>query len=226
MQPFHDQPSANNSTNQPTDYPTSRRVTVPEAATLLGISQDAVRSRLKRGTLRREKMPDGTVLVSLGDATNDRPMTDSSANRQPDQPTDQRPTDELVEVLRDQVDHLRDQLQQEREANRENRRIIAGLVQRVPELEPAGEAPPDAQNGPGAVSEDEERVETTPEQEHDSRAWWEPRKSPVTSSCEDAPGTQASPDREQEDPRAEAGRLKAELEAERSKGFWRRLFGG
>ncbi len=49
-----------------TDQPTNRRVTVPEAVALLGLSEDAVRSRLKRGTLRKEKSPDGTVLVVLG----------------------------------------------------------------------------------------------------------------------------------------------------------------
>jgi hypothetical protein len=129
---------------QPTDDPTStnqstdRRVTVSEAATLLGISEDAVRSRLKRGTLGKDKGPNGTVLVVLGrDGSADRPSTN--------QPTDQR---DLVEVLRDQVAYLREQLDQEREANRENRRILAGLVQRVPELEPAAE-PPNARQTPG-----------------------------------------------------------------------------
>jgi hypothetical protein len=50
----------------------------------------------------------------------------------------------VVEVLReqvaevhDQVAYLRELLEAEREANRENQCIIAGLVQRVPELEPA-----------------------------------------------------------------------------------------
>jgi len=38
----------------------------------------------------------------------------------------------LVERMASEIDHLREQLKEEREANRENRRIIAGLVQRVP----------------------------------------------------------------------------------------------
>jgi hypothetical protein len=40
-----------------------------------------------------------------------------------------------LESLQDQILHLRRQLEESHEANRENRRIIAGLVQRVPELE-------------------------------------------------------------------------------------------
>ena len=74
-QPTNDQPM----TGQPTD----RRVTVAEAALLLGLSEDAVRSRLKRGTLRRETGADGTVLVVLGD-------TDTTDQRPTE--TNQRPT--------------------------------------------------------------------------------------------------------------------------------------
>ncbi len=124
MQPTDDQ----SATGQATD----RRVTVQEAAALLGLSEDAVRSRLKRGTLRKEKAPDGAVLVVLGgDGRTDRPPTGRA--------TDQHAAAELVEALYDHVEHLRGQLEAEREANRENRRIIAGLVQRVPELQPATE---------------------------------------------------------------------------------------
>jgi hypothetical protein len=47
--------------------------------------------------------------------------------------------DELLEELRDRVRSLENQLADEREANRDNRRIIAGLVQRIPELEPPRE---------------------------------------------------------------------------------------
>ena len=50
-----------------------------EAAQLLGLSEDTVRSRLRRGTLRKEKAKDGTVLVVLG--TGDSPET---------RPTDER----------------------------------------------------------------------------------------------------------------------------------------
>jgi hypothetical protein len=118
-----------------TDQPTNRRVTVAEAATLLGLSEEAVRSRLKRGTLRKEKASDGTVLVVLGAEGSSLGYGRPTSG----QPTDPSTQIELVEALRDQASFLRQQLEQEREANRENRRIIAGLVQRVPELEAAPE---------------------------------------------------------------------------------------
>ncbi len=51
------------------------------------------------------------------------------------QPTTGRSTDHIA--LIEMVEVLRQQLAEEREANQENQRIIADLVQRVPELEPA-----------------------------------------------------------------------------------------
>ncbi len=93
-------------------------MTVAEAAEILGISKEAIRKRITRGTLRSDKDPDGTVRVYI-----------------PPSPTGDR--GELVDELRDQVRYLRGQLDQERDANRENRRIIAGLTQRIPELPPA-----------------------------------------------------------------------------------------
>ncbi len=69
--------------------------------------------------------------------------------------------DELLEEVRDRVRSLEKQLDEEKEANRENRRIIAGLVQRVPELKPAREDPPAARDGRETASEDADEVEIT-----------------------------------------------------------------
>jgi hypothetical protein len=165
MRPTNGQPK----TDQTTDQTTDRRVTVAEAAALLGLSEGAVRSRLKRGTLRKEKAKDGKVLVVLAsEGSTGRSTTDS------DQTTTDQTADQgtLVEVLREQLAYLRDQLDHEREANRENRRIIAGLVQRVPELEPPKEDPPSgSQNAPGTVLE--EGDEGDPAQEPEKRSsWW------------------------------------------------------
>jgi Mg2+ and Co2+ transporter CorA len=88
-----------------------RRLTVHDAARQLGISEDAVRMRIKRGTLSADK--EGGRLYVLLDT---EPTTDR--------------TDELIEELRGRVSSLEHQLGQEREANRENRRIIAALTSR------------------------------------------------------------------------------------------------
>lgn len=166
MRPTVDQTNGQPTTDQPTSKTTDQRVTVADAALLLGISEDAVRSRLRRGTLRRETGGDGTVFVVLGtdrSASNQRPTDDQLTDQQNDRQTTGQPIDghdyrrggsetdrdELVEALRGEVAHLRDQLDRERNASAELRRIVAGLVQRVPELEAA----PEPRNAPKTASE-------------------------------------------------------------------------
>jgi hypothetical protein len=61
-----------------TDQATGRRMTVPEAADALGILQDAVRSRIKRGTLATVR-DGGRVFVALGGA--DQPTNQVSPTR-------------------------------------------------------------------------------------------------------------------------------------------------
>jgi DNA primase len=175
MQTPRDQPE----TNQATD----RRVTVQEAASLLGISEDAVRSRLKRGTLRREKGRDGTVYVLLGSVGHtNRPTTNQPTI---DQPTTEQSADQStlslmqahLDSLQEQLDYLRDQLDQERGANRENRRIIAGLVNRIPELEAAPQdASPDERESPQSASEPrsdkQQASQGYPEGEEQPVSWW------------------------------------------------------
>ncbi len=117
---------------KPSGEPTGerpRRVSVPEAALLLGISEDAVRSRLRRRTLRKEKAPDGGVFVLLGD----KPTTDRD-RQTTDGPTDERPSaretpsPEPVEELRSRIAYLERQLDREREARREEGRELRRLL--------------------------------------------------------------------------------------------------
>ena len=154
----HDSTSDQSPNEQPTN-----RVTVADAARLLGVSAEAVRMRIKRGTMNAEKV-EGTVYVIL-DADPTRSNEDPTNNQTTDPTTDQTA---LVEVLREQVDYLREQLDQEREANHENRRIIAGLVQRVPELDAA----PQPRESSETLSEERGRADddVAPEQEK-HRSW-------------------------------------------------------
>ncbi len=100
---------------------------VGEAARELGISTDAVRKRVSRGSLRSEKT-DGGVRVWL----------DSGG-------TETGHDDELVDELRDRVRYLEGQVEQEREARRRADVMLSRLMDRLPELEQrpqsGGEAP-------------------------------------------------------------------------------------
>jgi len=107
----------------------NQRVTVPEAAELLGITAEAVRMRIKRGTLRSERQA-GRVFVLLGQS-------------QPtEQPTD-RPDESnaLISQMQGRIDSLERQLEEAAERDRENRRIIVALTSRIPAIEAPRESP-------------------------------------------------------------------------------------
>ena len=150
-------------TDQGTGQAPGRRLTVPEAASALGISADAVRSRIKRGTLRAER-EGGRVFIVLGSPDRAQPTNRPGAT---DQPTDD---------LREQVRYLREQLRREQEAHAEARRIIAGLVQRVPAIEaPTGSPSPgsDAPGPPSGGEDTPQRGETPGGQDRPAdRPWW------------------------------------------------------
>jgi hypothetical protein len=140
---------------------------VKDAADLMGISAEAVRKRIKRGTLPTERDHDGTVRVLLdadGTRTDDR--TDDRPDDRPDgdgtRPDDH---DALVAAKDQTISLLREQLEAERTANAENRRLLAAALERIPEIE--------ARQGdgaePGAVSPPPagEDAQTGAE-----RSWW------------------------------------------------------
>jgi len=131
----------------------------------LGVSKQAVRQRIYRDTIPHRKAPDGTVYVRI---TAHNPEANGETNGENTAITGGVDR-ELVDELRDRVGFLERQLESEQRAHAELRRIIAGLVQRVPELEPA-QKPPEAPepNGAGAdeVGHHPEDVSAQP------RSWW------------------------------------------------------
>lgn len=169
--------AAEGSTNRPI------RLTVRQTADQLGISEDAVRSRIKRGTLHAvRESGEVVVLLDADRRTTDQPTSESTnqADHSSGAHSDYR--DELIEELRDRVRYLE-------ESNRENRRIIAGLVQRVPELETADvyssgyyDGDESGQERPQRHESEEEEVtpsevaaephSTSQEQSEPKRSWW------------------------------------------------------
>jgi len=147
---------------------TKRRYTVAEAAGVLGLSAEAVRSRLARGTLEGVK-ENGTVYVIL-DADQAHDQAQPNGTQATARTTDQTA---LVEALRDQIEDLRRRLDTSEEANRENRRIIAGLVQRVPELEAPRDGNEATADDAGGVVEPRP-VDTGAQEAAERRSsWWQ-----------------------------------------------------
>lgn len=127
---------------------------VHEAAESLGISAEAVRKRVQRGSMEGKRDRD-KLYVWLDDG----PTQSRQAPSAPD----------IIEVLRTQVDDLREQLRAEREANRENRRLLAAALERIPEIESSEQTQEADPQAPGGDADPEYRE---PASSGKSRSWW------------------------------------------------------
>jgi hypothetical protein len=137
-----------------------QRVSLREAALLLGISKDAVRQRIRRGTMRSEKGEDGRVYVFVDETV--YASTDSVHGLQ----VGEDPRDLLIAQLQSEVEAWR-------EESRRKDHIIAGLVERIP---PQLEPPPAERESPESSAE--EPVEPTPS---------EPGRGPMAEGTERVP---------------------------------------
>ncbi len=134
-----------------------------EAAEELGLSVEAIRKRIQRGTIHSDKGPDGRRYVYL------------DAGRDSKAPDD----DPLVDELRDRLRYVEGQLDRERQAHAEARQII---MQQSVTMRQLSAAPP--QESPGAsetVEEEPGAMEPRsgtpdhpePPQESERRPWWQ-----------------------------------------------------
>jgi hypothetical protein len=132
---------------------TRQRVTTKEAAEALGISVEAVRKRIERAQLGYERV-DGRVYVYLDDdQTKSGPYVEV-------EPT------ALISEKNARIELLERQLTEANERDRENRRIIAALTQRIPQLE----APAEPRESPETATEQEE-ADARP-QSGERVPWW------------------------------------------------------
>jgi hypothetical protein len=122
------------------------RVTIREAAHRLGVTEAAIRKRIQRGSLDKELGSDGRVYVYL-DLSQDVSHSESQVDREA-----------LLEAKEETIRTLREQLEAERRANEENRRLLAALIQRVPELD----APQERPGAPETPGEGPDRAEPRP----------------------------------------------------------------
>jgi hypothetical protein len=133
---------------------------VPDAAAALGISAEAVRARIKRGTLNTRKDDDGTVYVLLdadrarqgGDGTGD--LTNAQAL--------------IIKRLENEVGFLRAELE------RKDHLLAAALERIPPALE---EAPSEARESPesagfGSGSTQGREEQEKPQNSSSRRSWW------------------------------------------------------
>jgi hypothetical protein len=129
------------------------RLTVAAAAERLGITKEAVRKRIHRGTLRSDRGSDGTVMVYV-------PASEASSS------TITSPNPELLYVeMRERIAYLERQVEEEREARLRADTLLARLMDRIPELEaPSGEPAPfrEPPGSPPSAGAGSNREETPP----------------------------------------------------------------
>jgi hypothetical protein len=138
-------------------------VSVYEAAEIMGVTVDAIRKRISRDTIPHEKDEDGRVWVIL-----DTDQDAASKVRDADHP--QSDSASLTSELRDRLRYVEQQLEAERQAHAEARRIIAGLVERIPAIE----APSEARESPETPSEPRPSTSGRPEAQTPAERvpWW------------------------------------------------------
>jgi hypothetical protein len=128
------------------------RLTVAQAADKLDVTQDAIRKRIARGTIRHDKDPKGRICVYL-DTSEGVSKTDQDADQ-----------DKYTRSLEEQVDFLR------RELERKDT-IIMSLTQRIPELE----APLESSGGSQMTFKAPAKGDDVPPESQEpskQRSWW------------------------------------------------------
>jgi hypothetical protein len=138
-------------------------VPVAVAAAELGTTVDALRKRVQRGTIEHERDDEGHVWIVL-DAVRPRQDTDQDAVR----PQSERA--ELISELRAHNATLREQLESERQAHAEARRLLLRALERIPPAIEAPESPEPRSDRPGPPAAGGEPE--TPSERPEERSWW------------------------------------------------------
>src|SRR5215208_7751286 len=134
-----------------------KRVTIREAAILLGVSEGAVRKRVDRGTLKHDKGEDGRVYVYL--SNKDRP-SDNGVPGGDDNGVDASTThasNPLISEMRSRIDFLEEEL-------RRKDMILMNMTETMKAITAA----PEARELPESASEESASAQVSPEQEEPS----------------------------------------------------------
>ena len=146
------------------------RLSVAQAAAVLGVTQAAIYKRIQHGTVAHDKDSEGHVFIYLdaSDIPPDKSMDEPDMST--DGSMDRSNGAELIAELRTHNEHLRQEVEAWREEARRKDAILMTMAQRIPELEAARE-PGD---GPLRTSEEADKGTAPSEQQEPSqrRSWW------------------------------------------------------
>jgi hypothetical protein len=139
--------------------PSRQRVSVDEAARTLGLTVDAVRKRVQRGTIEHEKDQAGRVRIILDSPDNASTLQDESPDTTGQANALIAAKDETIQELRGRVQRLEREVDTRNEEIRRRDHLLAAALERIP---PQLEAPSEAE-----ASEDAETVEEASDRAQD-----------------------------------------------------------
>jgi excisionase family DNA binding protein len=137
------------------------RLTVSDAAKLLNVTPEAVRQRIRRGTIEHERTQDGRYYVFLSPKEDVEDHVENGTN--PDQ-----------QLRSDYIETLKRELEARNQELSEMRRLVAGALERIPAIEAPAETSSEAPRSPSIDLQDDTSIRTSAEQEKpsESRSWW------------------------------------------------------
>jgi DNA-binding transcriptional MerR regulator len=134
------------------------RISVAEAAKQLEVTQEAIRARIRRGTIKHEKGEDGKTYVYL---TEEQIHDQHGANA-----VVNGVVNDYITTLKSEIESLKKDRELWQEEARRKDTIIMALTNRIPELEAA----PEAAESPLRAPEETDRGQVPPDGE--KRSWW------------------------------------------------------
>jgi hypothetical protein len=154
-----DMPQHNN--DQVTGMSNGIRATVEEAAKLLGLSENAVRKRIERGTLRSEKVDDIRYVLLDG------AMPQHALNM----PTDISLMQAHLDSMQEQLSYLKAVIHTRDEEIRRKDHLLAATLERIPAIEASPDTPSESRESPVADTEPRSDTPKAPPQ-REKRSWW------------------------------------------------------
>lgn len=141
-----------------------QRLTIKEASEVLGITEPALRQRIRRGQYESEKDDDGRIYVwldvqSMSQVESNQALLEAK--------------DETIAHLNEQLSFLRAELERKDHLLAQMNANIAALTERIPAIEPPAEVPPDEPESPVTASEEGANAQVPPEPETaEPQPWW------------------------------------------------------
>jgi len=138
------------------------RRTIAEAAKKLEVTQEAIRARIRRGTIEHDKDETGKTYVYLTEV--------EAHNQHEDNAVVNGVVNDYITSLKSEIESLKQDREVWQEEAKRKDAIIMALTNRIPELEAPSETTSQATEG--SVKDPDAQSRGVAPQEAQNRSWW------------------------------------------------------